>query len=44
MIVKRRSFYLPREISLILLVATYIPLTNNNGDRNAALHELNGHQ
>ena len=40
MIVKCRPFYLPREISSILLVATYIPPTNNNGDRNAALHEL----
>ncbi|XP_070407627.1 uncharacterized protein [Nothobranchius furzeri] len=40
MIVKCRPFYLPREVSSILLVATYIPPSSNNSDRNAALNEL----
>uniref|UniRef100_A0A672I8N9 Reverse transcriptase domain-containing protein n=2 Tax=Salarias fasciatus TaxID=181472 RepID=A0A672I8N9_SALFA len=39
MIVKCRPFYLPREMSSILLVATYIPPTNNS-NRSAALTEL----
>lgn len=39
MIVRCRPFYLPREIGSILLVATYIPPTNNS-NRSAALNEL----
>lgn len=40
MIVKCRPFYLPREISSILLVATYIPPTSNISNRNEVLNEL----
>lgn len=40
MIVKCRPFYLPRETSSILLVATYISPTSNISNRNAALNEL----
>ena len=40
MIIKCRPFYLPREITAILLIAVYIPPTKNNSDRNAALSEL----
>ncbi|XP_060763541.1 uncharacterized protein fbrsl1 isoform X7 [Neoarius graeffei] len=40
MIIKCRPFYLPREISAILLVAVYIPPSCNNNDRDKALSEL----
>lgn len=38
MIMKCRPFYLPRELSAILLVAVYLPPTNNSSDRNEALN------
>ncbi|XP_049574584.1 uncharacterized protein [Syngnathus scovelli] len=39
-IIKCRPFYLPREFTAILLVAVYIPPSNIEGDRIAALGEL----
>ncbi|KAM9816502.1 uncharacterized protein ACBT44_010814 isoform 1-T1 [Syngnathus typhle] len=39
-IIKCRPFYLPREFTAILLVAVYIPPSNIEGDRIAALSEL----
>ncbi|KAM9805801.1 uncharacterized protein ACBT44_013447 isoform 2-T5 [Syngnathus typhle] len=39
-IIKCRPFYLPREFTAILLVAVYIPPSNIEGDRVAALSEL----
>ncbi len=43
MIIKCRSFYLPREYTAILLVAVYIPPSSNNINRSEALHDLYQH-